>query len=48
MDSNHALLLAVVIPTATVLVGILISNSRINDLGKRIDDVRSDLGKRIR
>jgi len=39
MDPMTQVLLAVTIPTAGALVGVLVSNSRINDMNVRISDV---------
>ena len=39
-DAAQTLLL-VIIPTLAVLIGILVNNSRLNDVNKRIDDLRA-------
>lgn len=42
------LTIALAVPTfLVVLVGILINNSRLGDLSKRLDDVRADLSGQI-
>ena len=38
-------LLTVSIPTLAVLIGILVNNARLNDLNKRIDELRADMGQ---
>ena len=40
-------LLTVSIPTLAVLIGILVNNARLNDLNKRIDELRADMGHRF-
>lgn len=49
--SNLQLWLAITIPTLvptmTVLVGILLNNARMSDLTKRVDGLESNLGGRI-
>ena len=40
-------LLTVSIPTLAVLIGILVNNARLNDLNKRIDELRADMNHRF-
>ena len=40
-------LLTVSIPTLAVLIGILVNNARLNDLNKRIDELRADINQRF-
>jgi hypothetical protein len=40
-------ILTVSIPTLAVLIGILVNNARLNDLNKRIDELRADIGHRF-
>jgi hypothetical protein len=39
--------IAILIPTLTALIGILVSNGRFNDLSKRMDDLNGTLSGRI-
>ncbi len=40
-------ILTVSVPTLAVLIGILVNNSRLSDLNKRIDELRADMNKRF-
>lgn len=40
-------ILTVSVPTLAVLVGILVNNSRLSDLNKRIDELRADMNNRF-
>ena len=40
-------ILTVSIPTLAVLIGILVNNARLNDLNKRIDELRADMNHRF-
>jgi hypothetical protein len=42
-----AIALPTLVPTMTVLVGILLNNARLSDLAKRIDGLERSLGERI-
>jgi len=44
MDASMQLALSIAVPTLTVLIGILINNSRLNDINSRFNDVNSRLG----
>ena len=44
---NEGTLLAIVIPSATVLAGILLNNHRIGDLSNRIGDMQRHLDQRF-
>ena len=47
MDSMTQVLLTVTIPTVTVLVGILVSNARLNDVNMRISELREHFDHRL-
>ena len=47
MDAATQTVLTVSIPTLAVLVGILVNNSRLSDVNKRIDDLRTDISRQI-
>ena len=44
---NEGTLLAIVIPSATVLAGILLNNHRINDVHQRFNDLTQQLDARF-
>jgi hypothetical protein len=44
MDASLQLAISMGVPTLAVLVGILINNSRLGDLGSRIGDVNNRIG----
>ena len=39
--------LTVAVPTIAVLIGIMVSNARLNDTNKRIDDLRAFMDSRL-
>ncbi len=47
MDQYTQVLLTVSVPTLAVLIGILVNNSRLGDVNKRIDDLRSYIDTRF-
>jgi hypothetical protein len=47
MADTTQTILTVSIPTLAVLIGILVNNARLNDLNKRIDELRADMGHRF-
>jgi hypothetical protein len=47
MDVSMQTALSVVIPTVTVLVGILINNSRLSDMNNRIGELRAHMDARF-
>ena len=47
MDASMQLALTISVPTFTVLIGILINNSRINDMNSRLSDLRADMNTRF-
>jgi hypothetical protein len=47
MDPTIQLTMAMVVPTLAVLIGILLNNSRFNDLNHRINGLRTDVDRRF-
>jgi hypothetical protein len=47
MADTTQTILTVSRPTLAVLIGILVNNARLNDLNKRIDELRADMGHRF-
>jgi hypothetical protein len=47
MDASMQLALSIAVPTLTVLIGILINNSRLNDVNSRLGDLRADINTRF-
>jgi hypothetical protein len=47
MDASVQLALTISVPTFTVLVGILINNSRLSDMNSRLSDLRVDINTRF-
>jgi hypothetical protein len=47
VDASMQLALTISVPTFTVLVGILINNSRMSDVNSRISDLRADMNIRF-